>query len=200
MQRKTGRSSSNGDVVADIGAGCIDAHRAHWVSGEGIYVANATALPVILAIGWVGLAACAPPQRSAPSASAPSATSPPTDVHTTVAENTATSAPTCVGLSICTAPPDADGNPPCYYSDGWRADATDGGIEVWSFRDPSSNMSGPDQVTAVVHMKDGTVASQLADVDPGQQVHRFGFPSIDQSAVHEVLLSSSRGQCFVIGP
>ncbi len=61
-------------------------------------------------------------------------------------------------------------------------------------------MSTPDQVTAVVRMKDGTVASQLADVDAGQQVHRFGFPAIDQSAVHEVLLTSSRGQCFVIGP
>jgi len=164
-------------------------------------VANATGLTVILAIGCVGLAACASLQPSAPSASAPSSTSPPTTLHTTVAQNTATSTPTCVGLSICTPPPpDAQGNPPCYYSDGWRASIQDGGIEVWYFREPSSNPSKPDQVTAVVRMKDGTAASQIADIDAGEQVHRFGFPGIDQSAVQEVLLTSTGGQCFVIGP
>jgi hypothetical protein len=48
-------------------------------------------------------------------------------------------------------------------------------------------------------MKDGTVASQIADVDAGEQVHRFGFPGIDQSAAREVLLTSNGGQCFVVG-
>ena len=164
-------------------------------------MANATGLPVILAIGCLGLAACASSQPSAPNASARSSTSPPTTLHTTVAQNTATSTPTCVGLSTCTPPPpDAEGNPPCYYSDGWRASIQDGGIEVWYFREPSSNLSKPDQVTAVVRMKDGAAASQIADVDAGAQVHRFGFPGIDQSAVQEVLLTSSGGQCFVIGP
>jgi hypothetical protein len=49
-------------------------------------------------------------------------------------------------------------------------------------------------------MKDGTVASQIAAIDAGQQMHRFGFPGVDQSAVQEVLLKSSGGQCFVTGP
>jgi hypothetical protein len=108
--------------------------------------------------------------------------------------------PTCVGLSICPPPPpDAEGNPGCYYADGWRADTSDGGIEVWYFHEPP-NLSKPDQVTATVRMKDGTVASQIAAIDAGQQMHRFGFPGIDKSAVQEVLLKSSTGQCFVIGP
>jgi hypothetical protein len=108
--------------------------------------------------------------------------------------------PTCVGLSTCPQPPpDAEGNPACYYADGWQADASEGGIGVWYFHEPA-NLSKPDQVTAIVRMKDGTVASQIAAIDAGQQVHRFGFPGIDKSAVQEVLLRSSAGQCFVIGP
>jgi hypothetical protein len=106
--------------------------------------------------------------------------------------------PTCVGLSICPPPPpDAEGNPGCYYADGWQADRD--GIGVWYFHQPA-NLSKPDQVTATVRMKDGTVASQIAAIDAGQQMHRFGFPGIDKSAVQEVLLNSSTGQCFVIGP
>jgi hypothetical protein len=70
---------------------------------------------------------------------------------------------------------------------------------VWYFHEPS-NVSKPDQVTASVRMKDGTVASQIGAIDAGQQMHRFGFPGVDQSAVQEVLLKSSGGQCFVTGP
>jgi hypothetical protein len=106
----------------------------------------------------------------------------------------------CVGLSICPPPPpDAEGNPACYYADGWQADTSKGGIAVWFFREPS-NPSKPGQVTALVRLKDGTVASQIADIDAGQQTHRFGFPGIDKSAVQEVLLSSGDRQCFVTGP
>jgi len=161
---------------------------------------NATGLTVIMVMGCVSLAACTSPQPSAPNPSAHNSTGPPTALHTTVAQNTATSTPTCVGLSICPPPPpDTEGNPPCYYADGWQADISDGGIAVWYFHEPS-NLSKPDQVTAVVRMKDGTVASQIADIDAGQQVHRFGFPSIDKSAVQAVLLTSSGGQCLVTGP
>jgi hypothetical protein len=70
---------------------------------------------------------------------------------------------------------------------------------VWYFHEPA-NLSKADQVTAIVRMKDGTVASQIAAIDAGQQMHRFGFPGIDKSAVQEVLLNSSTGQCFVTGP
>jgi len=106
--------------------------------------------------------------------------------------------PTCVGLSICPPPPpDAEGNPACYYADGWQADQD--GIGVWYFREPA-NLSKADQVTAIVRMKDSTVASEIAAIDAGQQMHRFGFPGIDKSAVDEVLLKSSAGQCFVTGP
>jgi hypothetical protein len=108
--------------------------------------------------------------------------------------------PTCVGLSTCPSPPpDAEGNPACYYADGWQADTSEGGIGVWYFHEPA-NLSKPDQVTAIVRMRDGTVASQIAAIDAGQQVHRFGFPGIDKSAVQEVLLNSSAGRCFVTGP
>ena len=93
----------------------------------------------------------------------------------------------------------ASGDPACYYADGWQADTSEGGIGVWYFHEPA-NLSKPDQVTAIVRVKDGTVASQIAAIDAGQQVHRFGFPGIDKSAVQEVLLNSSTGQCFVTGP
>lgn len=106
----------------------------------------------------------------------------------------------CVGLSICTPPPpDAQGNPPCYYADGWRANDSGAGIEVWYFQDPKSP-SQPEKVTALVRKKDGTRESQDAGIERGQQVHRFEFPAIAQSAVDEVLFVSGAGRCFVIGP
>jgi hypothetical protein len=49
-------------------------------------------------------------------------------------------------------------------------------------------------------MKDGTIASQIAGIDAGQPVNQFQFPGIDKAAVQEVLLTSSTGRCFVIGP
>jgi hypothetical protein len=61
-------------------------------------------------------------------------------------------------------------------------------------------MSKPDKITAVVRKRDGTNESQDADIEAGQQVHRFEFPAIDKSSVQEVLLSTSAGRCFVIGP
>ena len=70
---------------------------------------------------------------------------------------------------------------------------------MWYFHEPQ-NMSKPDKITAVVRKKDGTNESQDADIDAGQQVHRFEFPAIDKSSVQEVLLNTSNGRCFVIGP
>jgi hypothetical protein len=61
-------------------------------------------------------------------------------------------------------------------------------------------MSKPDKVTAVVRKKDGTNESQDADIEAGQQVHHFEFPTVDKAAVQEVLLTTSAGRCFVIGP
>ena len=61
-------------------------------------------------------------------------------------------------------------------------------------------MSKPDKITAVVREKDGTNESQDANIEAGQQVHRFEFPAIDKSSVQEVLLNMSSGRCFVIGP
>lgn len=114
------------------------------------------------------------------------------------APSTMTSAPACVGLPSCPPPPpDAEGNPGCFYSDGWQSSGS--GIEVWYFHDPAS-MSKPDKVTAVVRKKDGTTESQDANIDAGQQVHRFEFATINQSAVAEVLFDSSGGRCFVAGP
>ncbi|SPM31908.1 hypothetical protein [Mycobacterium terramassiliense] len=111
----------------------------------------------------------------------------------------ATGAPACVGLSVCPPPPpDTEGNPGCYYADGWR-DASGGGIEVWYFHEPQS-ISKADKVTALVRKKDGTNESQDANIDAGQQVHRFEFPAVDKSAVQEVLLTTGGGRCYVAGP
>jgi hypothetical protein len=152
----------------------------------------------ILLMGCVNVAACASQQASPPKASAARATKPPAVTSTVVAPATATSTTPCVGLSICPPPPpDADGNPGCYYSDGWQGSGA--GIEVWYFHEPQ-NLSKPDKVTALVRKKDGTNQSLDANIDTGQQVHRFEFPTIDKSAVQEVLLTSSTGRCFVNGP
>ena len=70
---------------------------------------------------------------------------------------------------------------------------------MWYFLEPQ-NLSKPDKVTALVREKDGSNESQDADIEAGQQVHHFEFPTIDKSAVQEVLLTSSTGRCFVIGP
>jgi hypothetical protein len=168
-------------------------------------VGNVTGLVVIAAMGCVGVAACAsstPPQRPAPAASSstqpPAVTASPTPRATAAPTTTASSSAPCIGLSICpTPPPDAEGNPACYYQDGWEADSS--GINVWYFREPT-NMSNPEQVTADVRMNDGATASQIASIDAGQPVHQFQFPGIDKAAVQEVLLTRSTGRCFVIGP
>lgn len=167
-------------------------------------MSKVSVLPAILLAGW--LTACGSPhaapttspsnpaKSATPAASAAPATKPSTPTTTT------TTTPACVGLSICPPPPpDADGNPACFYSDGWQATSSGAGIEVWYFHEPQ-NMSTADKVTAVVRKKDGSTESQDATIEAGQQVHRFEFPTIDKSTVAEVLFDSSGGRCFVIGP
>lgn len=166
-------------------------------------------LVAVVSVGCAGLLACGS-QHAAPPTPASSSVTKPVASTSSSASATApgspgespatTTTPTCVGLSICPPPPpDAEGNPACYYADGWRADDTGAGIEAWYFRDPK-NPSGPEKVTAIVRKKDGTTESQDADIEPGQQVHRFGFPNAAPSTVQEVLFSSPTGRCFVIGP
>jgi hypothetical protein len=117
-----------------------------------------------------------------------------------LSQATASATPQCIGLSICPPPPpDAEGNPGCYYADGWRANTSGDGIEVWYFHEPQ-NLSKPDKITVLVRKKDGTNESQDANIDAGQQTHRLEFPTIDESAVQEVLLNTSNGRCFVVGP
>jgi hypothetical protein len=157
-----------------------------------------------------GLTACGSQPAAPPDAAGPAPTTPSTAIRataspsapstSTVTPATPTTTPSCVGLSICPPPPpDAEGNPACYYADGWRAIASGAGIEVWYFHEPQ-RVSEPDKVTAVIRKKDGTNESQDADIQAGQQVHRFEFPAVDQSSVQEVLLTTSAGRCFVIGP
>jgi len=170
---------------------------------------NPTALAAIFAAGCAGLAACGSAQHPAPNTATAGSTTPTTTAHASapptaaagapVSPNTATSTQACVGLSICSPPPDAEGNPGCYYSDGWQANSAGAGIEIWYFHEPQ-NLSKPDKVTATVRKKDGSSESQDANIDSGQQTHRFEFPTIDKSSVQEVLLTSSSGRCFVIGP
>lgn len=167
-------------------------------------------LVAVVALAGAGLTACGSQSAAPPKAAGPATTTSSTATRATASPNaplisTATPAPptttpSCVGLSICPPPPpDAEGNPACYYTDGWRAIAPGAGIEVWYFHEPQ-HMSEPDKVTAVVRKKDGTKESQDADIEAGQQVHRFEFPTIDGASVQEVLLTTSAGRCFVVGP
>ena len=157
-----------------------------------------------------GLAACSSFSPSRPQTATASATTPQPAITTTRAAPNTTAAPNataapsttepCVGLPICTPPPpDAEGNPACFYRDGWAADTSGSGINVYYFRE-SSNVVNGEQVTADVRLKDGTTASQIAAIGPGQLNDQIQFPGIDKSAVQEVLLTTSGGRCFVIGP
>lgn len=143
--------------------------------------------------------ACGSQHAAPPVVPASSVIKLPTATAVPAAPVTATT-PACAGLSICpSAAPDADGNPPCFYSDGWQPISPGTGIEVWYFHEPQ-NMSKLDKVTAVVRKKDGTTESQDANIDAGQQVHRFEFATVDQSDVAAVLFDSSGGRCLVAGP
>jgi hypothetical protein len=161
----------------------------------------ATSLMACIGVTAYGSHQPSPPNATGPSSTKPSATiSPSPPGSMAMSPSAPGSTPQCIGLSICPPPPpDAEGNPACYYADGWRANESGAGIEVWYFHEPQ-NMSKPDKVTAVVRKKDGTNESQDANVEAGQQVHRFEFPAIDKSSFQEVLLSTSNGRCFVIGP
>jgi hypothetical protein len=174
-----------------------------------IRVANVMGRMIVAAVGCFGLAACSSSSPSQPQATTASSTTRQPTVTgpaapKTTAAPTATAAPSaptpCVGLSICPPPPpDAEGNPGCYYRDGWDADPSGSGINVYYFREPSNAADG-EQVTADVRLKDGTTASQIAAIDPGQSMDQIQFPGIDKTAVQEVLLTTSAGRCFVIGP
>jgi hypothetical protein len=160
-------------------------------------MSRAIALITIPLLGC--LIACGSHHAAAPVVPASSAIKPPTATTGPAAPVTATT-PACAGLSICPpAAPDAEGNPPCFYSDGWQSISPGAGIEVWYFHEPQ-NMSKPDKVTAIVRKKDGTTESQDANIEAGQQVHRFEFATVDQSGVAAVLFDSSSGRCFVAGP
>jgi hypothetical protein len=183
----------------------------HWfidtVARKTIRVANVIARAIIAAVGCFGLAACSSSSPSQPHTTTASSTtrqlSGPAAPHATAAPSAtaAPGAPTpCVGLSICPPPPpDAEGNPACYYRDGWDADPSGSGINVYYFRELSNAANG-EQVTADVHLKDGTTASQIAAIDPGQSNDQIQFPGIEKSTVQEVLLTTGAGRCFVIGP
>jgi hypothetical protein len=163
-------------------------------------MSNAIRLTAMSLMACVCVTACGSHQPLPPGASGPSTTKPSTTISTTISPRAPSSTPQCIGLSICPPPPpDAEGNPACYYADGWRATESGAGIEVWYFHEPQ-NMSKPDKITAVVRKRDGTNESQDADIETGQQVHRFEFPAIDKSSVQEVLLTTNSGRCFVIGP
>lgn len=114
-------------------------------------MANVSEWAIFAAV--LGLAACSSPSPSQPQSA--TANSHPV-LTTTGAARTAPAAPTataapsataaCVGLSICPPPPpDAEGNPACYYRDGWAIDTSGSGIDVYYFRE-SANAVNRDQV------------------------------------------------------
>jgi hypothetical protein len=170
---------------------------------------SANAITVAIVVSGFNLAACSsapPPQphTAAPSQSArqPSVSASAAPTATLAPGNSAAPHATgpCLGLSICpTPPPDAEGNPACNYRDGWDADPSGSGIDVNYFPESAAAATG-EQITVDVRLKDGTVASQIAAIEPGQSFHHIQFPGIEKSAVHEVLLANDAGRCFVIGP
>jgi hypothetical protein len=175
---------------------------------KGVRVARLKEWAIFAAL--FGVAACSPAQPDA--ATAPSKTSQPTVTTFAGARGTtpalsATGAPgapvaaaPCIGLAICPPPPpDAEGNPGCYYRDGWAADTSGSGIDLYYFRESVNAVNG-EQVTADVRLKDGTTASQIAAIDPGQLMDQIKFPGVAASAVQEVLLTTGAGRCFVLGP
>ena len=160
-------------------------------------MARVTGRIFITALGCFGAAACSSSLHSNPQAAPASSPSEKPSATATAAPTTTTS---CVGLSICPPPPpDAEGNPACYYRDGWEGDPSGSGINVYYFRE-SPTETGAEQVTADVHLKDGTTASQIAAIDAGQSTHQIQFPGIDKTTVQEVVLNTGAGRCFVIGP
>ena len=169
----------------------------------------ANAITVAIAVSCLNLAACSsapPPQphTAAPSQSArqPSLSASAAPTVPPAPSNSAAPPSTspCLGLSICpTPPPDAEGNPACNYRNGWDADPSGSGIDVNYFPEPAAAANG-EQMTVDVRLKDGTVASQIAALDPGQTFYHIDFPGIEKSAVQEVLLANDAGRCFVIGP
>lgn len=171
-----------------------------------ISVAGALGKVVFATLVCVAASACSPnspsqsqPQAAPASSPSPSASSPSRTPKTTATAPATTTTP-CLGLSICTPPPpDAEGNPACNYRDGWEGDPSGSGINVYYFREPAA-AAGAEEVTADIRLKDGTVASQIAEIDAGQSFHRIQFPGIDKAHVQEVLLNTSAGRCFVIGP
>jgi hypothetical protein len=179
------------------------------VARETIRAANVIERVIIAAVGCFSLAACSSSSPSQPQATTASSTTRQPTVTRPVAPSTTaapndTAAPSattpCVGLSICPPPPpDAEGNPACSYRDGWDADPSGSGINVYFFREPANAANG-EHVTGDVRLKGDTTASQIVAVDPGQSFGRIQFPGIDKSAVQEVLLTTSAGRCFVIGP
>jgi hypothetical protein len=152
---------------------------------------------IVTAVGCVSAAACSSsPAPHLATASAGSSTQEP--ASTTPSAPAPTSA--CVGLSICPAPPpDAEGNPGCYYRDGWAADPSGTGINVYYFREPSDSGTA-EETTADVRLTDGTTASQIAAVDAGQSSDQIQFPDIDKASVREVVLTIGSGRCYVVGP
>lgn len=150
---------------------------------------------VIAAVGLFGMAACSSSTSQPHAATGSSIPDTPT-ATATAAPTTSTS---CAGLSTCNAPPpDTEGNRACYYRDGWAADPSGAGISVYYFRE-SSDAANSLEVTADVHLKDGSTASQIAVIDPGESSDQIQFPGIDSSSVQEVLLTTSAGQCVVTG-
>jgi hypothetical protein len=59
-------------------------------------------------------------------------------------------------------------------------------------------VDGPAAVSAVVRKTSGGAEQQSATVTPGQQMHEFDFPSIDQSSVQEILINTPAGRCFAM--
>ncbi|WP_235192456.1 hypothetical protein [Mycobacterium asiaticum] len=89
--------------------------------------------------------------------------------------------------------------PACFSSDGWQPTSSGAGIEVWYFHEPQ-HISTPEQVTAVVIKKDGSTETLESAIEAGQQVHRFEFPAIPQSAVADVFFDTPGGRCLVAAP
>jgi hypothetical protein len=109
--------------------------------------------------------------------------------------------------------PDARRNPACGLSVGWDT-FYDGDTGLHGTRvvfdkqptPPNSFIVVPDAYTVVVETKSGRLFTQEAMVTAGKTAaydspveKDFNFPTVDPSVVQEVLMTNSRGTCWVSG-
>lgn len=173
------------------------------------------AVAATVGIVLVGVTSCGSSTNTSTSSPASSSsTATPTPTATDLTTTPATPAPTAPGLPPYTPPPpDAEGNPPCEFGVGWNTfydgdtglDGTYVLIQKTAIP-PNQYINLPDYITVVVRTTDGRHLTQDAFVGNGATdkwdsvaEKDFIFRTVDPHDVKEVVMTTSKGQCWVQG-